>query len=252
MTSSPRSSCGPSLKARCAGCQIRARAVCAPCSAEEIAWLEQIKYYRTVKAGQPIAWAEGEMDFVASVMKGMATVSQTSADGRKQMVGLLLPSDFIGRPGRASTPYDVTAASEVMLCCFHRRPFEQFLTSAPKVSERLLAMSFDELDAAREWMMILGRRNARERVASLLAIVARRQAKASAISAEGPILVDLPLTRAAMADYLGTTLFTVSRIMNEFKVEGIVELNGRHRIVVPDLRRLISETGDDMDGGLPA
>ena len=68
---------------------------------DELEQLEQIKYYRSFEAGQTVVWAGDSMDFVASVVTGIATLSQTMEDGRRQMVGLLLPSDFIGRPGRA-------------------------------------------------------------------------------------------------------------------------------------------------------
>jgi CRP/FNR family transcriptional regulator len=236
----------------CTACPIRHRAVCARCDADELARLEAIKYYRTYEAGQAIAWAGDEMGFVGSVVKGVATISQTLSDGRKQMVGLLLPSDFLGRPGRLTTPYDVTAVSEVTLCCFRRKPFEQLLVSTPAVAERLLDMSLDELDAAREWMLILGRKTAREKIASLLTIVARREATVALQAIKGRICIDLPLTREAMADYLGLTLETVSRQISALKNERIIELDGKRRIVVPDIRLLMAETGDDMDGDVIA
>ena len=59
-----------------------------------------MKYYRSFEAGQTVIWAGDRMDFVASVVSGVATLTQTMEDGRTQMVGLLLPSDFVGRPGR--------------------------------------------------------------------------------------------------------------------------------------------------------
>lgn len=236
----------------CVDCPIRHRAVCARCEADELERLEQIKYYRNFEAGQTIMWAGDEMAFVASVVRGVATLSQTLQDGRTQMVGLLLPSDFMGRPGRKTSPYDVTAVSNVTLCCFRRRPFEQLLTSTPHIAERLLTMSLDELDAAREWMLVLGRKTAREKIASLLTIIARREAQATLMASKGPIVIDLALTREAMADYLGLTLETVSRQISALKAEGIVVLDGKRRILVPDIRRLILETGDDMDGGLVA
>ncbi len=236
----------------CVACPIRHRAVCAKCGPAELTRLEEIKYYRTFEAGQPIAWAGDEMGFVGSVVRGVATLSQTLADGRKQMVGLLLPSDFIGRPGRATAAYDVTAVSEVTLCCFRRKPFEGLMVSTPAVAERLLDMSLDELDAAREWMLILGRKTAREKIASLLTIVARREATVGLQAIRGRIVVELPLTREAMADYLGLTLETVSRQISALKKDGVIALDGTRRIVVPDIRRLTAETGDDMDGGLIA
>lgn len=244
---------GPkNVEAECVSCPIRHRAVCARCDADELARLEEIKYYRSYEAGQPIAWAGDDMGFVASVVRGVATISQTMADGRKQMVGLLLPSDFLGRPGRSTTPYDVTAVSDVTLCCFRRRPFEALMATTPHVAERLLDMSLDELDAAREWMLILGRKTAREKIASLLTIIARREAAVGLQAIRGPIVIDLPLTREAMADYLGLTLETVSRQISALKGDGVIELGAARRIAVPDIRALIAETGDDMDGGLIA
>ncbi|NAZ36728.1 transcriptional regulator FnrL [Rubellimicrobium sp. CFH 75288] len=236
----------------CVDCPIRHRAVCARCDAAELARLEEIKYYRSYEAGRPIAFAGDEMGFVASVVRGVATISQTMADGRKQMVGLLLPSDFVGRPGRAATPYDVTAVSDVTLCCFRRKPFEALMAQTPHLAERLLDMSLDELDAAREWMLVLGRKTAREKIASLLAIVARREATLSLAALRGGLAIDLPLTREAMADYLGLTLETVSRQISALRRDGIIVLEGTRRIRVPDIRALLAETGDDMDGGLVA
>ncbi len=69
------------------------------------------------------------MDFVASVVTGIATLTQTMEDGRRQMVGLLLPSDFVGRPGRALAAYDVTATTDLVMCCFRKKPFEEMMLS---------------------------------------------------------------------------------------------------------------------------
>jgi len=236
----------------CSDCPIRHSAVCARCDSEELMQLEAIKYYRSFEAGQTIAWAGDELGFVASVVRGVAKLSQTLEDGRTQMLGLLLPSDFIGRPGRLRTAYDVTAVSDITLCCFRRKPFEALLASTPHISERLLTMTLDELDAAREWMLILGRKTAREKIASLLTIIARREATIGLNRVRGPVVIDLPLTREAMADYLGLTLETVSRQMSALKGENIIVLDGKRRVQVPDIRRLLQETGDDVDGGMVA
>lgn len=239
-----------SSEVQCEDCPIRHRAVCARCETDELEKLEEIKYYRNYEAGQPIAWAGDEMTFVGSVVRGVASITQTMEDGRTQMVGLLLPSDFVGRPGRSGSPYNVTAVSDVTLCCFRRKPFEQLMIDTPHVAERLLVMTLDELDAAREWMLILGRKTAREKISSLLAIIARREASIGLSKLTGRIVVDLPLTREAMADYLGLTLETVSRQISALKREGLIELDGKRRIIVPDYDALLFETGDDVDGGI--
>jgi len=233
----------------CSNCPIRHRAVCARCETDELEQLESMKYYRNYSAGQTMIWAGDKMDFVASVVVGVATLSQTMEDGRTQMVGLLLPSDFIGRPGRDIAPYNVTAVSDVTVCCFRKKPFENMLLTTPHVGQRLLEMALDELDAAREWMLLLGRKTAREKIASLIAIIARRDNEAKSAIPGGQMSVDLPLTREAMADYLGLTLETVSRQVSALKREGIIELEGKRRVIIPDIDVLMDETGDDSDGG---
>ncbi len=233
----------------CGDCPIRHRAVCSRCEADELARLEEMKYYRSFEAGQNVVWSGDRMDFVASVVSGIASLTQTMEDGRRQMVGLLLPSDFVGRPGRAVAPYDVTATTDLVMCCFRRKPFEEMMGTTPHVAQRLLEMTLDELDAAREWMLLLGRKTAREKIASLLSILARRDVGLKKKASKGPISFDLPLTREEMADYLGLTLETVSRQMNALKRDGVVELEEKRRIVVPNFDRLTEETGDDADGG---
>ena len=234
----------------CGSCPIRHRAVCARCDDDELSRLEEIKYYRSFEPGQTVIWSGDQMDFLGSIVSGVATLSQTMEDGRTQMVGLLLPSDFVGRPGRGAAAYDVTAVTDLTMCCFRRKPFEQMMETTPHIAQRLLQMTLDELDAAREWMLILGRKTAREKIASLLAILGRRDAS---LGLGGPVgdemAFDLPLTREAMADYLGLTLETVSRQVSALKKDGIIALEGKRRVRVPSYDALLAETGDDSDGG---
>jgi len=216
---------------------------------DELAVLEKVKYYRSFQAGQTVVWSGDRMDFVGSVVSGIATLTQTMEDGRRQVVGLLLPSDFVGRPGRDSAAYDVTATSDLVMCCFRRKPFEELMLSTPRIAQRLLEMTLDELDAAREWMLLLGRKTAREKIASLLGIIARRDVTLKLGNGSGPMVFDLPLTREAMADYLGLTLETVSRQISALRRDGVIVLDGKRRVTVPDFGRLVEEAGDDSDGG---
>jgi CRP/FNR family transcriptional regulator len=234
----------------CEECPIRHRAVCARCESEELEKLDRIKFYRSFEAGQPVIWSGDQMEFVGSVVSGIGTLTQTMEDGRTQMVGLLLPSDFVGRPGRDRAAYDVVATSDLVMCCFRRKPFEEMMETTPHIAQRLLEMTLDELDAAREWMLVLGRKTAREKIASLLTIIARRDAVLHLRTARKRIVFDLPLTREAMADYLGLTLETVSRQISALRKDGVIELEGKRHVTVPDFDRLLEEAGDDSDGGL--
>ncbi len=230
---------------RCGDCPIRHRAVCSQCEADELAILDQMKTYRTFTAGETIIWAGDPVARLGTVVKGCATLLRTMEDGRRQMVGLLFPSDFIGRPGRETTPYDVVAATEVTLCQFERQSFEDLLANTPSLERRLLQMTLDELDAAREWMLLLGRKSAREKIASFLTILARRDAVLRK-SAPGPDMsFDMIISREALADYLGLTIETTSRQITALKNDGVIRLATKRIIELPDFERLAAEAGED-------
>ena len=236
---------------RCRDCPIRSRAICALCDADELAELERIKCYRTYAPGETIAWSGERMALVGSVVEGVATISSTLADGRRQMVGLLLPSDFIGRPGRARSGYDVVAATQVTFCMFQRPEFERMIRRSPHMERRLLEMTLDELDAAREWMLLLGRKTAREKIASLLAIMARRDAALNDTAPRDGMSFPLYISREAMADYLGLTIETVSRQISALRREGVIALQDSRVVQVPDFARLLKHAGEVADDGAP-
>jgi len=228
----------------CDDCPIRYNAVCSKCEPDEMRELEQIKYYRSFSAGQPIFFAGDPLEFVGSIVSGVSSLTRTMPDGRVQMVGLLLPGDFMGRPHRETIDCDVVAETDIMLCCFRRRPFERLIDDTPHVGQRLLEMTLDELDAAREWMLVLGRKTAREKIASLLYMIATRMAKLSEKTGDEASFT-LPITRETMANYLGLTIETVSRQMSALKRDRLIAFSDRRDITVPNIEALKAETGEE-------
>ena len=230
---------------RCSTCPVRHRAVCARANADELTLLDSVKFYKTYQAGQTIALRGDPLEVLSSVVTGTATLSQSMEDGRTQIVGLLLPSDFIGRPGRDTIAHDVTAVTEVTLCCFRRKPFEDLLVNMPHVQVRLLEMTLDDLDAARDWMLLLGRKTAREKIASFLLLIAQRSVSNSETKflAE-EVRIELPLSRETMATYLGLTIETVSRQFTALRKDGLISLDGTRTVHVPSVSALSAEIGD--------
>lgn len=231
---------------KCGSCPIRHRAVCARCDDDELEILEGMKSYTSYDAGQPIIWRGDHLTHLSSVVQGTASLSRTLEDGRTQMVGLLLPSDFIGRPGRETVDFDVTAVTDVTLCRFQRPAFEELVTRVPHISQRMMEMALDELNAAREWMVLLGRKTAREKIATFLEMVVRRDAN----PAQQVLDHTLPLSREQIANFLGLTLETVSRQLTALKREGVIEYVDRRQFRIADLNALFLASGDDADGGV--
>ncbi len=233
---------------RCSGCPIRERAVCSYCEPSELHLLDRIKSYKTVPAGGELLAAGEDVFHVGSIVSGVVKLTKTLVDGRRQMVGLLFPSDFVGRVAAGRSDCDAVAATDVTMCMFERRPFDQLLKSTPNLEHRLLEMTMDELDATREWLVLLGRKSAKEKVASFLCLLARRLSGNA--DQDGAVAVRIPITREDMADYLGLTIETVSRQMSLLKREELIVLDDARDIRILDLPALVEISGEDSEGGL--
>ncbi|MEM9147677.1 MAG: helix-turn-helix domain-containing protein [Pseudomonadota bacterium] len=235
----------------CGDCPIRQRAVCSYSSPRELTLLDAAKSYRTYATGEEIV-AEGmPASLVGSVVTGAVALHESLADGRRQMVGLLLPSDFVGRPLRPIAQYAATAASDVKLCLFERGKFERLLQENRSLERRLLEMTLDELDAARHWHMVLGRKTAREKIASFLVLLAVRMAPEAMTRWPNRVALEIPLSREAIGDFLGLTIETVSRNFTGLRKSGVITMTGARNGEVLDMGRLREEAGDDgSDDGL--
>ena len=201
-------------------------------------------------SGQRIVSEQDEASHLAIVVSGIVKLTKVLPDGRQQIVGLLFPSDFLGRPFEANSRYHAEAATDVKLCSFPARGLEDLMQQYPKLENRLFRHTLDELDAAQDWMLLLGRKTAREKVASLLLMIARRSAKGAAPGgqAERSVAFDVPLSRADTGDFLGLRLETVSRQMRQLCKETVIALEGTRRIRVLNMDRLeFAAAGHDSE-----
>ena len=126
------------------------------------------------------------------------------------------------------------------------------MLSMPHVGQRLLEMTLDELDSAREWMLLLGRKTAREKIASLLSIIAGQHASLSVKQPSKRLVFDLPLSRMEMAEYSGLTLETVSRQMTALCKDKVISLEGKRHVTIEDFNALQEAAGDDSNGRMLA
>jgi len=213
----------------------------------QIRRLAQIAHRKKIPAGQTIMSDETPVDFFANVISGAVKLTKTLPDGRQQIVGLLFAPDFLGRAFSKSNPYTAEAATDVEICTFPYVAFERLVAEYPDLQQRLFRHTLDELDAARDWMLLLGRKTAEEKVASFLLMLAKRSLLMGC-QHTGPAekaTFELPLTRADMADYLGLTIETVSRQLTRLKTSNVIKLNSNRLIAVPDIARLAQVAGQD-------
>ncbi len=233
-------------RTRCASCAIRERAICAYCEPDELETLDAIKSYRAYAKGSEIVVAGERTPFVASIVSGVVSLSKTLADGRRQVIGLQFQSDFLGGAFRDDASCDAVAASDVLLCQFERAAFDRLLRDTPHLRDRLLDLTLDELDAARDWMTLLGQKTAREKVAAFLLMIAKRSVPPGARSPASGVatVAELPITRAEIGEHLGLTIETVSRQLSKLKAERLIDFETTRRFRIPNVSALAAEAGD--------
>lgn len=237
----------PDVLQRCEHCSVRHQAVCGAMDDTQVRKLAQIAHRKKIPAGQTIISDEEPVDFFANVISGAVKLTKTLPDGRQQIVGLLFAPDFLGRAYSKNNPYTAEAATEVEICTFPNAAFERLVGEYPGLQQRLFQHTLDELDAARDWMLLLGRKTAEEKVASFLYMLARRslQTACGHRAERESAAFELPLTRSDMADYLGLTIETVSRQLTRLKTRNVIRLSSNRLIMVPDMSRLVQVAGQD-------
>ena len=215
----------------CANCVVRNRAICASLNPAELTALGKMGRRQKVRQGQTLLWEGDGAPVVANVLEGVLKLVVSTADGREQIVGVVFPSDFIGRPFGKESPYSVTAMTDAEVCIFNRNSFDDFAGNHPDLQQKLLRRTLDELDRARHWMMLLGRKSASEKVASFLLDMEERLPGAADGASGG---FELPFGRQQIADILGLTIETTSRQLTKMRADGLLDLPSRREIVIND------------------
>lgn len=222
----------PETASSCDDCAVRKLAICAALGSSEVQALSAIGRRRSLSAGESLIWEGDESMLVGNVIEGMLKLSTGTSDGREQIVGLVYPSDFIGRPFSGTTRHTVAALTDARVCVFARGDFDGFAKEHLHLEHKLLRRTLEELDRTRHWMLLLARKSAEERVAAFLLEISGRLAPQGG---EGPLdRFDFPFSRQQVADVLGLTIETVSRQFTRFKRTGLVDLPSRRAVEIRD------------------
>ncbi len=214
----------------CSTCGARPLGVCADLKGHELQSMACASENVTAQPGQALFHEGDPNPYVFNVVDGAVKLYRLLPDGRRQITGFLFQGDFLGLGGRGPSSFTAEALTPLNACRFRRGDFDQLLNALPALEHRLVALAGDELMAAQEQIVLLGRKTARERLASFLTRLSERQ-----VQLGGPVgHVHLPMTRLDIADYLGLTIETVSRVFTQFKTSGLIQLLPGNDVALPD------------------
>lgn len=206
--------------------------------------------FRQFRSGETVAAAGFPLPFFGAIVDGAASVDISLPDGRVQGVSLLCPPDVIGTPLESRSKYTVTALSDLNVCCISPRILEKLLDVAPRLRLRLLEMKLADLDRARSWLTLLGRRSAPEKVAYFIVRVAQKTGFTPLAGSPGEIEITIPISRERIGVFLGLSTETVSREIARLEQDGILIAERSRTIVVQSCSSPESRAGIDDDGAI--
>jgi CRP/FNR family nitrogen fixation transcriptional regulator len=163
----------------------------------------------TYKAGREI-YAQG--DTVAKyyqVKTGTVRVYRFLAEGRRQIVSFHFAGEVFGVEAGSTHRFFAAAITETTLAVFRQHTVEEH-------SRELLGFALDGMARAQEHLLVVGRQCAVERMAAFLLDLSNRLGRLRQLR--------LPMSRQDIADYLGLTIETVSRVLTKLKERSIIAL----------------------------
>ena len=227
----------------CELCEVRGTAACSVLDDWEVAKLEAIISHKDYAAGKSVFEEGDEPRYMFNVTSGMIRLSKLLPNGRRQIVGFVFPGDMLGLASHGAYTCSAEAIGPVKVCRFPREKMIAVLDEVPHLRARLLDIAADELKQAQDQMLLLGRKSPMEKVASFLLRLRGENIRCG----ERVDRLDLAMGRGDIADYLGLTIETVSRTFTKLRHEGVIQLEGAHRVVITNeegLEDLAEAMGD--------
>jgi len=167
---------------------------------------------------------EEPAEYLYQVVSGAVRTYKVLQDGRRQIGAFHLPGDIFGLEADEVHAFSAEAVSDCTLRIARRASIMALATRDGDLATELWQRTAEAFRRAQEHMLLLGRKNAEERVASFLLRMAARTAAGQAI--------ELPMSRQDIADYLGLTIETVSRTLTILENRAAIELPSSRRIFV--------------------
>ncbi|WP_417803686.1 cyclic nucleotide-binding domain-containing protein [Thalassospira lucentensis] len=225
----------------CEACSIKDLTFCSSLHGSEHDQLRQLLTHVQFESHNTIFHETEDADYVFNITSGCVKLYKLLGDGRRQITGFLFAGDFLGLALNTNYSYTAEAVEPVTACRFPRQKLEKLFDQFPQLEKRMLGMAVDELAAAQDQMLLLGRKTAKEKVASFLLMLARRQEHRG----EDTNTINVPMSRSDIADYLGLTIETVSRTLTQLRKDSTISLKDNRHIEAVGLDML-----EDLAEGL--
>lgn len=213
----------------CLGCEVRDKAVCGVLDCDRLEQFRDLGWTLKLGTGQTLFHEGDPATRVFTVTRGTLKLYKLLPDGRRQVTGFMHPGDFLGMSIDDEHAFSAEALEDAQLCWFPRNRFDDFVEKHGSMERELYLMAAHELAAAQQQMVLLGRKTAKERLASFLLLLGERSTPVPGRPAH---IIRLPMSRSDIADYLGLTKETVSRVFSIFRRERVIRLHATDEVEI--------------------
>jgi CRP-like cAMP-binding protein len=214
-------------------------------SEPERCYLESLQTeFQTVRAGADIVTAGHSYRCLFVLNKGFAIRYTVLHDGRRQVLNLILPGDFVGLPGCMfeRSLYSIATLGEAVVCCIAFPVVFDLFKAWPRLGTAMFWLAGHEGALFAEHLVGVGRRSAYERVAALLLELLYRLRSVGLGDARS---YALPMTQELMADALGLSVPHVNRTLRRLREDRLIAVDGG-RLTCLDVEAL--SRAADFDG----
>jgi len=220
--------------APCRACAIRHATIHCDIDDDEFSKLVAMSTKITLDKSQMLFTEGDPADRLYSILQGNMMVYKSTFDGRRQITGFLFAGDMLGLTSEGRYVRSAEAITETSLYCYPTQKLAKLVRRYPGVERRLAEVARHELVEAQEQMLLLGRKTAKEKVATFLLKLARQSTDRGGDNSE----ISLPMSRQIIADYLGLTGETTSRILVDLKREGLIFYADAQRVSFTNIEAL--------------
>jgi CRP/FNR family transcriptional regulator, nitrogen fixation regulation protein len=162
-------------------------------------------------------------DYLYKVLSGTVRTYKVLVDGRRQIGGFYLPGDMFGLETGDEHSFSAEAITDCKIIVIKRSALMALAATDNEVARQMWQLTARELQRSQDHVLVLIK-SAQERVAGFLLEMADRAAESE--------VVELPMSRQDIADYLGLTIETVSRTLTQLEKSATIELPTSRRVVL--------------------
>lgn len=175
------------------------------------------------------------------LISGLAYRHKFTAAGSRQIVSIHIPGDFVDLEGALLkiSDHNVQALTRCEIATVPVAALRTLVDAHPRIARALWVDTLIDGSIFREWVMNIGRRDARERLAHVFCEFAKRLEVAGMGSTDG---YELPMTQEQLADATGLTAVHVNRTLKAMDADGLIERQKRF-VFIPDWERLRNVAG---------